>query len=205
MNTGDRIKSRRKQLGMSVDTLAEKIGKNRATVYRYENGDIEGMSIALLKPIAEALDTTPTALMGWQEDNIANDMGILPITTKRLPLLGNIACGEPIWADEDLSTTIEVDSSLRADFALKCRGDSMSGDRIYDGDIVYVRKQSYVDDGTIAVCLLDNEATLKHVWHRPDGKIELRASNPTFKPIIVSDDMDFRVLGKVVMCQFYVN
>lgn len=69
MTIGDRIKLRRKELGMSADKLGEVIGKNRATVFRYENGDIERMPIDVIEPIAEALLTTPAFLMGWEDDN----------------------------------------------------------------------------------------------------------------------------------------
>lgn len=69
MTVGERISARRKELGISVDTLAEKIGKNRATIYRYEGNEIENMSIVILEPLAKALQTTPAYLMGWTEDN----------------------------------------------------------------------------------------------------------------------------------------
>lgn len=67
MNTSDRIKQRRIALGLTVDELAEKIGKSRATIYRYEKGDIENMPIPILEPLAKALETTPADLMGWKE------------------------------------------------------------------------------------------------------------------------------------------
>lgn len=67
MNTGDRIKQRRMELGLTVDDLAERINKSRATIYRYENGDIENMPTTILEPLAKALYTTPTDLMGWEQ------------------------------------------------------------------------------------------------------------------------------------------
>lgn len=70
MNIGQRIKERRIALGMTADKLGEKLGKNRSTIYRYENGDIENMPLDILKPIAEALQTTPAWLMGWEQDQI---------------------------------------------------------------------------------------------------------------------------------------
>ena len=79
MNTGDRIKQRRLELGLTADDLAEKIGKSRATIYRYENGDIENMPTPVLEPLAKALDTTPADLMGWQSSSIS-------------PLHNNIRC-----------------------------------------------------------------------------------------------------------------
>lgn len=69
MNTGDRIKQRRMELSLSVDELADKIGKSRATIYRYENGDIENMPTPVLEPLAKALETTPAQLMGWESVN----------------------------------------------------------------------------------------------------------------------------------------
>ena len=73
MNTGDRIKQRRIELGLTADDLANKIGKSRATIYRYENGDIENMPTPILEPLAKALDTTPADLMGWgKEDQVAD-------------------------------------------------------------------------------------------------------------------------------------
>ena len=79
MNTGDRIKQRGLELGLTADDLAEKIGKSRATIYRYENGDIENMPTPVLEPLAKALDTTPADLMGWQSSSIS-------------PLHNNIRC-----------------------------------------------------------------------------------------------------------------
>lgn len=74
MNTGDRIKQRRIELGLTADELANRIGKSRATIYRYENGDIENMPTTILEPLAKALNTTPADLMGWglSDDDIAN-------------------------------------------------------------------------------------------------------------------------------------
>lgn len=69
MNTGDRIKQRRLELGLSADELALRIGKSRATIYRYENGDIENMPTPILEPLAKALYTTPAQLMGWEMDD----------------------------------------------------------------------------------------------------------------------------------------
>ena len=74
MNTGDRIKQRRLELGLSADDLGAKIGKSRATIYRYENGDIENMPTPVLEPLAKALDTTPADLMGWEGQSIKSNI-----------------------------------------------------------------------------------------------------------------------------------
>jgi transcriptional regulator with XRE-family HTH domain len=73
MTIGQRIKQRRKELKMSADELAEKLGKNRSTVFRYEKGDIENLPLDILEPIAEALQTTPQYLMGWEQVQKKND------------------------------------------------------------------------------------------------------------------------------------
>ena len=74
MNIGQRIKHRRKELGMSADKLGEALGKDRSTIYRYENGDIENLPLDILEPIAKALKTTPQYLMGWEQVKKKNDV-----------------------------------------------------------------------------------------------------------------------------------
>ena len=75
MTIGQRIKQRRKDMGISADELGKRIGKNRATIFRYENGDIDKLPVDILKPIAEALLTTPQELMGWGEEEKAAENG----------------------------------------------------------------------------------------------------------------------------------
>ncbi len=82
MTTGERIKARRIELGLNADQLAEIVGVNRATIYRYENGGIENMSTDVLRPLADALHTTPTALMGWEEQS--SSTGATPNDSKLL-------------------------------------------------------------------------------------------------------------------------
>ena len=73
MNIGKRIKQRRKELGMSADKLGEILGKDRSTIFRYEKGDIENLPLDILQPIAKALNTTPTYLMGWEDKKSTPD------------------------------------------------------------------------------------------------------------------------------------
>lgn len=74
MNIGDRIRQRRKELKMTADELAHRLGKNRSTIFRYEKGDIENLPLDILEPIAEALNTTPSYLMGWEKVQKKNDV-----------------------------------------------------------------------------------------------------------------------------------
>ena len=187
MNIGDRIKQRRAELGLSVDDLAAKIGKSRATIYRYENGDIENMPTPILEPLAKALNTTPADLMGWKETapTLPAYPNIHPLGTVRLPVLGEIACGVPRYASEDRESYTLAGTDIHADFCLIAHGDSMTGARIHDGDIVFIRKQDIVDNGDIAAVVIGDEATLKRFfYYREKELLILRAENPKYPDLI---------------------
>ena len=130
---------------------------------------------------------------------------IRPIASKHLPLLGNVACGEPIFADETRETYIDVDSDIDADFCLTAKGDSMINARIFDGDILFVKTQPIVDNGEIAVVLIEDEATVKRVYYdRENNIITLVPENPMYKPMrYVGEQLNnIRILGKVVFGQY---
>ena len=195
----ERIKSRRLELGISVDDVAEALGVNRTTVYRYESKDIEKMPITVVEPLAKVLRVTPEYIMGWDKDltDYAR-YSLLPVTKHKIPGLGTVAAGTHIFADEDLETYIDP-QEVDADFAVHVKGNSMIGDGINDNDVVYVRKQGVIGQGEIAVVLVEDEATLKHVY-TTDGEIQLVASNPSYPPIIIrdSDHKNVSILGKAV-------
>ncbi len=201
MTVGERIKARRKQIGMSAEQVAQQLNISPSTVYRYENGDIEKMGIDKLTPIANALQTTPAYLMGWEEFSphpLPNDISPLP-PSRTYPLVGDIACGTPILAEQNITEYINFPGDLRADFCLRCRGDSMTGARIYDGDIVFVRQQPDVEDGEIAVVLIEEETTLKRIY-RADGVLTLMPDNPAYPPMVYTGSQldQIRILGKAV-------
>lgn len=199
--TGDRIKTRRKELGISADVLAEKIGVSRATMYRYENGDIEKVPVDLISPLAAALHVSAAYLMGWDEEqSVLSIPGIIPLpANKTYPLLGNIACGTPILADENVSEWVQFPGEITADFCLRCQGDSMVDARIQDGDIVFIRQQPEVDNGQIAAVLIGEEATLKRVYFE-DGTLTLAPANPKYPPRFYTGDQlsQVRILGRAV-------
>ena len=210
MTIGERIKQRRKELGLSVDELADKLGKNRATIYRYESNEIEKLPTTVLEPLADVLGVSPGFLMGWEEETSEPDAlevlmekydNIKPVKLKRFPLLGEIACGEPIFADEDRESYVMADMDINADFCLTAKGDSMINARINDGDIVFIKEMPMVDNGDIAAVIIDDDATLKRVYYYPeDNTIQLIAENPKFKPLIYkNEELDqIRILGKAV-------
>ena len=208
---GSRIRNRREELGLSQDELGKRLGyKSRSSINKIEL-DQRNLTQSKIKAIAEALETTPAYIMGWDEpdqkldkENLKFFDNLFPIETKTFPLIGNIACGKPILADEQFEAYIEAGANIKADFCLRAKGDSMIGARIYDGDIVFIRKQEMVDDGEIAAVLIDDEATLKRVYYDQESNvIQLFAENPQYKTMrFAGEELDhIRILGKAVALQ----
>lgn len=211
MNVGKRIKERRKALGMSADELATKLKIDRSTVYRYESNDIEKLPTTILEPLAEILETTPGFLMGWKEAPPEpkfnyEQYGLRPVEMKKFPMLGNIACGEPIVANQEFETFIEASANIRADFCLTAKGDSMINANIHNGDIVFIKEQPDVDDGKIAAVLIDDEVTLKRVY-KSDNTLTLIAENPEYKPLIYTEQsaVTIKILGRAVAVQSLIK
>lgn len=214
---GDRIRQRRQQIGLTLNDIAIEIGVAKSTIQRYESGDIEKLKLPVIEAIARVLSVSPSWLCGKSDDmfedysqkdsSILFTLGIdniLPIETKCFPMLGNIACGEPIFASEGFDAYIEAGASINADFCLKAKGDSMTGARICDGDIVFIRKQDMVEDGEIAAVLIDDEATLKRVFYdREANVISLFAENPSYTTMRFTGEQlnRIRILGKAVAFQ----
>ena len=207
----ERIAKRRKELGLSYQDLSDRTGMSKSTLQRYETGDIRNVSLDKLEPLANALQTTPSYLMGWEDapdepptSKIKNIEDIIEISTYKIPLLGNIACGVPNYAEEYFEGYVEAGIEVEADFALRCNGDSMINARILDGDIVFIRKQDTVNNGEIAAVLVEEEATLKRVYI--EGNIvTLLAENKDYPPRIINlredSDLVFKILGKAVAFQ----
>lgn len=198
-----RFKSLREEKGLNMKELSKLLDIPYTTYVGYEKEQREPGSDVLIK-IADFYNTTVDYILG------ASDVRSLPTSfdieniisfpsTKKVPLLGTIACGEPIIANENIEMYIKVDESIPADFALRCKGDSMINARIFDGDIVYIRQQPDVEDGEIAAVLIGDEATLKKV-HKYPNKIVLSACNPMYDDYIYSNEQlnEIRILGKAV-------
>lgn len=212
---GERLKEIRKSKEMTQEDLALVLGTSKQVISRYEK-DLRTPKITIAKEYANRLGVSLLYLLG-SSDDIAPSTGweepeskekhfdnIFPIQTKKFPLLGEIACGEPIFANEDRESYIEAGTDIRADFCLKCKGDSMIDARICDGDIVFIRKQESVNNGEIAAVIIENEATLKRVYFYPEsGKLVLNPANPAFDPFVyVKDELDqVRILGLAVAFQ----
>ncbi|MBR3610025.1 MAG: helix-turn-helix domain-containing protein [Oscillospiraceae bacterium] len=200
-NLGSKIYDLRKKNNMTLEDVGDIVGVGKSTVRKWETGEIANMRRDKIAKLAEALHTTPAYLMGWEEETeTPSAENIIPIPKMaKIPLIGKIACGEPITATENLEGFVSAPENIPADFALTCKGDSMIGARILDGDIVLIRQQPDVDDGEIAAVLIDGEATLKRV-HKKAGCLILNPANPSYEPIVITGEelADVRIIGKAV-------
>lgn len=202
MKIGERIRQRRKFLGLSVDELAEKLGKNRATVYRYESSDIEKLPTTVLEPLADALKTTPAYLMGWEDDKPADTLTVLP-TDKihMIPVFGSVAAGFGAYASSDIieyiPLYIENDCDVADTICITVKGQSMYP-KIEEGDRIVVRRQDSVDNGRIAVVMIGDEAVVKRV-ECEKNKLTLISINPEYPPRVIEgkDLEDVRIVGLV--------
>ena len=199
MNIGDIMRVRRQELGLTLEEVGDYVGVGKSTVRKWEHGDIENMKRDKIALLSKILKLSPlTFITGEVEYGTPDNIIPLP-KMKKIPLLGTIACGEPILAAENIEALINADENLNADFALRCKGDSMINARIFDGDIIYIREQPDVEDGEIAAVLIGEEATLKRVYKYP-SKVVLRPENPLYDDMIYSKEEmnEVRILGKAV-------
>jgi repressor LexA len=200
MNLGERIKLRREQLGMSQEELAQKLGyKSRSTIARIESGEND-LNQTKIKSFAEALNTVPGYFLDWEDpiDYTKLD-NYVPISKKKVPLIGEIAAGEPIYADQEIEEYLPCSKEIQADLALRIKGDSMINAGIKDGDIVYIKAQDDVENGEIAAVIVDDSATLKRVYKGKDF-LQLVAENPKYAPMVFDDGncSTVKILGKAV-------
>ncbi len=197
----DLIREQRARTGKTLEQIGKEIGVAKATVQRWESGEIKDMRRDKLVALARALETTPAYLMGWEETPEQDPVQYLDPLPKmhKIPLIGTIACGEPLLAVENIEGEVDVPEHIRADFALRCKGDSMINARIFNGDIVYIRQQPTVENGQIAAVLIGDEATLKRV-RLFDDHISLEPENPMYRPIVYwnGDMASIRILGLAV-------
>lgn len=180
MTTGDKIKLLRKQRDWTQDELAEKLGyTDRSSIAKIESGGVD-LPESRIKQICEIFNVTPAYFFDVEEKEPDN---VIYPNFNRVPLFGDIACGDPITAVEIFDGDVDCPDNIHADFALRCKGDSMINARIFDGDIVYIHAQPVVDNGQIAAVYVDGEATLKRV-KLFDDHIVLEPENPMYKPLV---------------------
>lgn len=197
---GDRINKKRLEKGMTLEELGRKAGVSKVTIHKYESKDITNIPSDRIEAMARALNVSPAYLMGWN-DSPSEDIDIskipgviMPVKLKRIPILGSIACGEPLFAEQNYEGYFMLDENLAgADFCLRAKGDSMIEANIFERDLVFFKKTNDVENGTIAAVLIDDEATLKRISKSEDMLI-LQPCNRIYSPIIIKPEDDKRVL-----------
>lgn len=200
---GKRIEDRRKELGLTLDDVAVELGVAKSTIQRYEKGSIERLKTPVLQAIARVLRVNPDWMVGKsdvKESQLSVPDNIIQVPrVSSIPILGAIACGDPILAEENIDGEVDLPEHIHADFALRCKGDSMINARIHDGDIVYIKQQPTVHNGEIAAVLIEDEATLKRVYLSP-GTVILQPANPNYEPMVYTGAQldEIRILGKAV-------
>ena len=215
MSIGKRLKALRVERDLTQDQVAKYIETTKQAIYKYETGIVTNIPTDKIERLAELFGVPPSYLLGWSrdgEDATASPIlpapvaaQLRPVRHRRFPVLGNVACGEPTFADEQRGTFVDASSDVDADFCLIANGDSMINARIFQGDLLFVKSQEIVDDGEIAVVLIGDETTVKRVYYdRENNTLTLMPENPTHKPMRFSGAAlaDIRILGKVTAVQF---
>ena len=188
---GKRLAELRRERGYNQDQLAEMAMLNRVTLARYETGVIEPGVFALSR-LADALGVTTDEILC----RTAKLPPFMTIVKNAVPIVGEIACGQPITADQNIEGYADLPDGVCADFALKCKGDSMKP-TFSPGDLVLIRQQEEVENGQIAAVGIDGEATLKRFYRNGDG-IVLVADNPAFAPQVYTVGTNVQVYGLAV-------
>ena len=207
MTVGDRIRQVRQEQDVTQQELADYIGVSKQAVYKYENNIVTNIPTDKVDAIAKRLKVSPAYLMGWEEQPTPKPTSPAPIPPgfmpmpkmKKVPLIGAIACGDPITALQNREGDVDVPEDVRCDFALKCHGDSMVGAGIHDGDVVYIHIQPDVENGEIAAVRIGDEATLKRVYYSGDT-LTLMPANAAYAPLVYTGETlnEVKIEGRAV-------
>lgn len=216
MEMNEKIRMLRKQHGLTLEEVGNAVGVGKSTVRKWESGDIANMRRDKIAKLAEALHTTPAYLMGWDTQTTSEQNSDLPADADpidfsklhRIPILGQIAAGLPIYAEENIEGYTYTDLNGGAEyFALRVQGDSMTAARINEGDILIVRRQDTVEDGEIAVVLVNNEEATVKRFYQTGSTVTLmpQSTNPSHTPQVYDlTQTDIRILGKVVKIEIVI-
>lgn len=198
MSLSEFLRNYRAEHELSMDDLAKRCGLSKPYISMLEknrnskNGKSITPSIRTYEKIAHGVGLTVDSLMKLINGNervaltnsdISSLKNIVPIERRMVPIIGQIAAGKPILADEHIEAFLPCDTGVHADFGLIVSGDSMIGADIHDGDVVFIRSQPVVDDGQIAAVRIDDDATLKRFYKNPDG-CTLVSMNPKYPPMV---------------------
>lgn len=191
---GVRLKTSREQNDLTIKDVATRIGLSTSTISRYENGIVENVSLPTMQMLADLYKVNVLWLLGKSEDK--HERTINKQSTISVPLVGTIAAGTPILAEENIERYFNIDSSIKADFCLRIRGDSMINEGIHNNDIVFIHQQPILENGEIGAVIIDGEATLKR-FYKTDTGIVLQPANEKYAPIIVDENSNLIIAGKL--------
>jgi lexA repressor len=200
MKVNEIIKKRRKELGLTLKQVAEKLGVSESLISRYESNDVKNMGIDKIIPLAKVLDTTPAFLMGWETKKEKENINIDTVTTDymMIPLYSSISAGYGA-SDVDFIEMIPV-FGLRKNgteyFAVKVKGDSMEP-KIPNNSTIIIKKDIQIESGEIGAFNLNDENFVKQKKLVKD-KLVLHSFNLAYDDKVVSEFDDFKEYGKVV-------
>ena len=207
---GYKIKKLRTELGLTLEEVGKVVGVSKSTVRKWETGYIENMGRDKIALLAKALKVSPIYLMGWENEGFVDsekEMAKYAASKNKgikIPVLGEVAAGIPIDAIEDIIDYEEITFEMSQTgefFGLIIKGNSMEP-KISDGDVVIVRKQSSVENGEIAVVLVNGDsATVKRVKYMDNG-IMLMPTNPQYEPMFYDKQqvatLPVQIIGRVM-------
>ena len=208
-SVGKLIYDRRTELGITQKEVADFVGVSEATVSRWESGHIDNMRRDRIAALSKILRLSPLAIMGIDDTDLSTRLpNMVPIDARtfRVPIVGRVAAGRPIVADEEIIGYEYIDNKYSKDgheyFGLRIVGKSMEP-TIMDGDIVIVRRQNYVENGEIAIVLIDGEeATAKEVKESADGITLIGHNTAVYTPHFYSaqevKNLPVQIIGRVV-------
>ena len=205
MTIGDKIKIQRKRLGLTQTELGEKLGVKTNAVSKWECNRVEDIPTSKIKAMAVLFEVPPSYLI--DDDSLPPSAAPIDLTSRhRIPILGRIAAGLPLYAEQNIEGYTLTDLNGGAEyFALRVTGDSMNAARIEDGDVIIVRRQDEVENGELAVVMVgDDDATVKR-FYSTDSTVTLmpQSRNPIHQPQIYDlEKTKIKVLGKVVKVEF---
>ena len=199
-----RLKQLRKERGLLQKDISQIFNVSMGAVGNWESGNRIPDSETLSR-IADYFRVSVDYLLGRDtpSESAGTVPGLIAVRKQKIPVLGEIACGKPIFADEDREVYVSVSEDLVCDYALIAKGDSMLP-RIHDGDLVFIREMPVVENGRIAAVLIEDEATLKRVFFYPEKqKLMLVSDNPAWEPFLyVGEELGtVRILGLAVAAQ----
>lgn len=210
MTIGERIRQRRKELKLTADELAERLHKNRATIYRYENSEIERLPAEVLKPLSEILQVSPEYLMGWSTDDenkgldrlvrdIEQDNNIkiedVLASEKSIPVLTGVQNGNIQFED-----CLRL-SDLKGDLCWRADDDSMKQSGISAGTIIFADKTKDIQNGDIVIAYIDRKIILRKYYYYPESvKLVLSPDNTDSEPMLFigNEINDIIIIGKVI-------